>query len=96
MDLPEDAGDDNSQQEKRPQDSGLSSVSQGERLLVELEPCGASGGTEEEPPEVKSDHRRCILHFDIDCFYAQARRIYSCTDRQRSKLRGLSHSLLYL
>lgn len=23
------------------------------------------------PPEVKPDHSRCIVHFDIDSFYAQ-------------------------
>lgn len=62
-------GDDNSQQERlhRP----FISQPRGERL--ELEPRGASGGTQEGPPEVIPDHRRCILHFDIDCFYAQAR-----------------------
>ena len=70
MDLVEDEGDNDSQQE-RPQGSALSSLSRGERL--ELEPGGASGETEEGPPEVKPDHRRCIVHFDIDCFYAQAR-----------------------
>lgn len=25
----------------------------------------------EGPPEFKPNHRRCIVHFDIDCFYAQ-------------------------
>lgn len=25
------------------------------------------------PPELKPDHSRCIIHFDIDSFYAQAR-----------------------
>lgn len=24
------------------------------------------------PPGGNLDHRRCIVHFDIDCFYAQA------------------------
>lgn len=72
MDLAEDEGDDNSQQERsQGQGRTLSSLPRGERL--ELEPGGASGGAEEGPPEVKPDHRRCILHFDIDCFYAQAR-----------------------
>ena len=26
------------------------------------------------PPEGNLDHHRCIVHFDIDCFYAQARK----------------------
>lgn len=34
---------------------------------------GASGGITEPPPEVQLDHTRCIMHFDIDCFYAQVR-----------------------
>lgn len=25
----------------------------------------------EGPPDFKPNHRRCIAHFDIDCFYAQ-------------------------
>ena len=29
-------------------------------------------GESKRPPEVRPDHGRCILHFDIDSFYAQA------------------------
>lgn len=29
------------------------------------------GGNTEPPPDLRPDHSRCILHFDIDCFYAQ-------------------------
>lgn len=72
MNLAEDEGDDNSQQEQeRPPLSQGSGLTGGERQ--DPEAGGASGGAQEGPPEVKPDHRRCILHFDIDCFYAQAR-----------------------
>ncbi len=39
------------------------------------------------PPEgVDVDHRRCIVHFDIDCFYAQASRGVShrCSKAERT------------
>lgn len=47
---------------------------------VSSRPTRGSGGEEfisladsniEPPPDLKQDHSRCILHFDIDCFYAQ-------------------------
>lgn len=33
----------------------------------------SKGGAEQGlPPEYSLNHDRCIVHFDIDCFYAQA------------------------
>lgn len=32
------------------------------------------GDNTEPPPDLRPDHSRCILHFDIDCFYAQVRK----------------------
>lgn len=45
------------------------------------ESLGLTGEAVDGPPQLKPDHSRCILHFDIDSFYAQVGYCgYSCID----------------
>lgn len=56
---------------------GYGGVHDHENTAAESFATEAAGGHQSEgeskrPPEVRPDHGRCILHFDIDSFYAQA------------------------
>lgn len=44
---------------------------EGEDAGASMTVAGLRGGRAEGPPELRRDHGRCVVHFDIDSFYAQ-------------------------